>query len=293
MVTLRPTTEDDLPEIYDIYYQSEVGHEPDPPPRPEVFLDIRHEVRSGTGYVAERAGTIVGFATLTSRGRIAFLSSLFVREHEQSSGVGRLLLDRVLPRDGRLCCTLSSTDPRAIALYARAGMRPRWPNLLLRAIDLSPSAIPVADVEIVEGQAGDPELVRWDAAVCGRQREVDHAYWVEQERAMPLWFYRRGMRVGYGYVRLGAMSLRYADVAALGPIGVQTPGDATACVLAAVEWARQHAAVLRIDVPGPHPSLAPLLEAGFRIIDADTFCSAAGEPFADPCCYISSGGSLF
>ena len=53
---------------------------------------------------------------------------------------------------------------------------------------------------------------------------------------------------------------------------------------------RAHAAVLRIDVPGPHPSLAALLDAHFRIRDVETFMSAARTPFVDAQRYIGSGG---
>jgi hypothetical protein len=78
----------------------------------------------------------------------------------------------------------------------------------------------------------------------------------------------------------------------LGPIGVSTPEDATACVLAAVNLALQQADVLRIEVPGPHPCLATLLESGFRITYVDTFVSTATSPFFDAQRYIASGGDL-
>ena len=79
----------------------------------------------------------------------------------------------------------------------------------------------------------------------------------------------------------------------MGPIGVRISEDATACVLAAVDLALQQADVLRIEVPGPHPCLAILLESGFRISYVDTFVSTATSPFFDAQRYIASGGDLF
>jgi hypothetical protein len=147
-------------------------------------------------------------------------------------------------------------------------------------------------IEIIEADPGDPALVRWDAQISGRPRPVDHLYWVREQRAVPLWFRRQGQIVGYGYIRLGAGTLWYPQACTLGPIGVRTPQDATDCVLAAVSWALQRAEVLRIDVPGPHPCLATLLERGFRIAYVDTFVSTTNTPFFDVQCYIASGDLL-
>jgi hypothetical protein len=79
----------------------------------------------------------------------------------------------------------------------------------------------------------------------------------------------------------------------LGPLGARTPGDALACTLAAVRWGQERASLLRLALPGPHPALRSLLEAGMRITDFDTFVSTAQEPIFDPQCYLSTGGETF
>jgi hypothetical protein len=76
-------------------------------------------------------------------------------------------------------------------------------------------------------------------------------------------------------------------------IGVRAPTDAVACVLAAVEWARRHGRAVRISLAGPHPALAPLLAAGFRVAELETFCLSAEAPFFDARCYLPSGSDLF
>src|SRR5688572_11975808 len=129
---IRPATAADLPALYDIWYASEVGGDPHPPRRgPWPWL--AHELATGALLLAERDGVALGFAGTITRDEIVFLSDCFVRADAQSSGVGRGLLHQLLPRDGRTYCTISSNDPRAQALYVRAGMRPHWPFFILEA----------------------------------------------------------------------------------------------------------------------------------------------------------------
>jgi len=216
-----------------------------------------------------------------------------VRADAQSSGVGRHLLQRLFPRDDRTYCTVSSTDPRAQALYIRAGMRPRWPNFILDVETTKLGSMPTGKVEVVEARAGDPELIEWDAAVGGRRRPEDLAYLVAQRQAIPLWFTRGRRRIGYGYAQLFSPALLWRpDTLRIGPIGARNEQDALACVSATVEWARPRAQAINISVPGPHAALAALLEARFQISYVETFLSS-GQPFFDAGCYIPSGGTFF
>lgn len=289
---LRPARDTDLARVYDVVYANEVEGVPDPPPRQDDVPGLRHLLDNGTLYVAERDGRILAYAGAMTWGRVRFLTDLFAYPDQQSAGLGGALLRRVLPDDGHIRCTFSSTDPRALALYIRAGMQPQWPHFCLRLNGSLRGDAP-AGVEVVEGQAGDPEVERWEARIGGRERPADHAYWTQAQRAAPLWFWRRGEVVGYGYARLGARTLWHPDACTLGPIGALTPEDATACVLAAVAWARRHADVLLISVPGAHPALAPLLTAGFHITYVETFLCTESAPFFDARCYIASGSDLF
>lgn len=113
------------------------------------------------------------------------------------------------------------------------------------------------------------------------------------QQAIPLWFKRAGKVVGYGYVRPGAHTSSHPTACSLGPIGASTPADATGCVLAAVDQACQLASTLHIEVPGPHPCLLPLLEAGFQIEYTDTYMTSAQVAFFDPTRYVASGSDLF
>jgi GNAT superfamily N-acetyltransferase len=293
-LTIRPATAGHLAVVADIFYESQLDDNRHGLPRCGVPSLYQYELETGELYVAERASEGVAFAGLIQRGGVAFLADLFVRAPHRSSGIGARLLRQILPCDGRPCCTLSSGDPRALALYTRSGMLPRWPHFQLGATlrDLGPW--PDSPVQVVEAAVGDPELVRWDTEISGRCRPGDHRYWVERRGGTPLWFVLHGERVGYGYAQTYSDDLlRDPDTITLGPIGTRAATHATACVGAAVSWASARGATARIAIPGLHPALSPLLNVGFKITEVETFCSTVDDCFADVGCYVSSGSDLF
>lgn len=288
----RPALETDLRAMYEVFYQNEILDTPHPPAPGDTPSYLHHVLQTGTLYVAEQDGVILAFAGAITRGNISFLTDLFVQPTHQSGQLGQTLLRSVLPQDDLIHCTVSSSDPRALALYIRSAMRPQWPYFALQREKASKKIPLTSDVEIIKADPGDPELVRWDTQINGRLRPLEHLYWVREQHAIPLWFRRRQQVVGYGYLRLGAGTILHPNACMLGPIGVKTPEDATACVLAAMNLGLEHAEELHIDVPGPHPALTPLLESGFHIAYVDTFVSSTPTPFFDAQCYIPSGGDL-
>src|SRR5258708_5186535 len=295
MMKGRARREGDFAAMYAVYYLNEVGAaENIPPLSPQnVPAVLRNVFETGTMSVAEQDGRVLAFAGAITRGPVTFLTDLFVHPQTQSGGLGKILLQQVLAQGPSLIrCTMSSTDPRAQALYTREGMQPLFPHFNLQwrgPVHTEPEPL-ATDLEVVEGEAGDPAFVQWDAQVGGRARPVDHAFWLEQQHAVPLWFRRQGVTLGYGYVRQVAATLLTPRTWVVGPVGVSAPAYATECVLAAIRWAEPRAERLRIDVPGPHPCLAPLLERGFQIIYVETFHSTAS--FFDARCYIPSGSDL-
>lgn len=302
MTVFRHAQERDLSGIYDVFYQNEIAEVEKtgaPPPPPHHLSMLRHILKTGVLFVAEEQGQIIGYSGAILRGAITYLTDLFVLPGRQSSRLGKTLLDKAMPPgDGQMHCTMSSTDPRALALYIRSGMHPQWPHLNLRLVGplRDTPALQHLDVDIRETHANDPDLLAWDTSISGRSREMDHAYWVNEQQGIPLWFERKEQALGYGYVRPGmgsTSSIWYPQSCAIGPLGVKQPEDAEDCVLAAVKWAKQRAEVLSIDLPGPHPALAPLLECGFHIIYNETYLSSTDNQVFDARCYIASGSDLF
>jgi GNAT superfamily N-acetyltransferase len=293
MTIFRQANETELPAVFEVFYQNELLDNPDFSLPSDIPPYLSHVLQTGTLYVAEEDGKILAFAGAITRGNISFLTDLFVLPSFQSGKLGKMLLQTVLPQDNLIHCTMSSSDPRALALYIRSGMQPWWPHFALRFDMPTHAWTMVPDMEIIEADASDPALLGWDARVSGRPRPQDLQFWIREERAVPLWFRRQGQVVGYGFVRFGAGALSNPQACKLGPMGANTPDDATACVLAAVHWAMQRAVEIHIDVPGPHPCLRTLLDRGFHIHSFDTFVSSAPHPFFDERCYIASGGDLF
>lgn len=293
MATLiRRAEEPDLAQAHRVWYENEFHGVTSPSTAAGIPSDLRHILRTGTMVVAEQDGEVMAFAAAIRRGTVAFLTDLFVLPDRQSAGLGRALLETVLSPDQRSQCTLSSTDSRALGLYIRHGLRPRWPHFNLRWGRSPTSSSAEADVEVIQTEAEDPGVARWDEWIGGRSRPADHAYWAREQRAAPLWFRRHGTVVGYGYARFGAGTLQDPTACRLGPIGGATPEDAAACVLAAVNWVQERADIVLIDVPGPHLGLAPLLAARFQITYVENFLSTEGGPIFDASCYIPSGSNL-
>jgi len=291
---IRRAEPSDFAQIYDLWYDMETHDDPNPPRRNGIPSVYQHELETGEMYVAETHAEVVGFAAFIRRGPISYVSELFVRRDQQSSGLGRVLLSYVMPKDAYICCTLSSRDPRALALYIRAGMRPLWQNYLLIGKSSEVRQSPSKDVETKEQHDLDSELVRWDAKTSGRSRLIDHKYWLGKTQAVPLWFRRKGRRIGYGYVQTRNNDFVYNPEAVnIGPVGALTRRDALLCVLEAVRWAKPHSSLLRIGVPSVHPSLPVLLDYGFRITYVETFMSTSEAMFANMQCYVPSDSTLF
>ncbi|MBA2453813.1 MAG: GNAT family N-acetyltransferase, partial [Chloroflexia bacterium] len=256
-VEIRPAEVQDLPAALYAWRSAE-GMEPDHAPREgdPVPSSLPHAFDTGTMLVAAEDDRIVGFAATIDREPVTYLGQMFVLPEIQSGGVGRRLLEAVMPGEDRLRSTVASSDPRAVGLYVRHGMRPFWPVFDLEASVEHLRSLPPTDVEAETAEAGDPELIQWDAEIGGRLRPQDHAYWVRRKGGVPLWFERRGKRLGFGYVQVQPRSSDarwYGDTIRVGPLGVHEEADAVDCLIRAIDWARGQGGRLSVLVPGPHP----------------------------------------
>jgi GNAT superfamily N-acetyltransferase len=289
---LRPASADDLARIWDIRFADEIaGMDPIPEPGSSPQY-LAYMLAHGTLLVAERDDVVVGFAGRVDRGGVAYLTDLFVDPAHQSSAVGRNLLQHIFANAPSRRCTMASADYRALALYTRMGMTPRWPHILLQATARNRLDLSASDVEMIPANVDDAELVFWDQACSGRLRPEDLHFYVTRERGQVFWFRRGVETIGYGIVRLGAGNPWRPEAVVVGPLGVGSAEDALVCTLAAVAWAREHGPDIEISVPGRHPALKPLLDAGLLIDDVDTFC-ATDPAIVDPMRYIGSGGDFF
>jgi GNAT superfamily N-acetyltransferase len=75
-------------------------------------------------WVAVEGDTVVGMAEAIRRGSFWGLSMLFVHPDQQSGGIGHRLLDAALTyaQDAAVRMIMTSSDPRALRRYSRAGL---------------------------------------------------------------------------------------------------------------------------------------------------------------------------
>ncbi|MEU8196768.1 GNAT family N-acetyltransferase [Microbispora amethystogenes] len=290
-VVVRTATERDVPGLRAVADHFRLlGRWPE---RPD-FLDAERDF--GTLVVGEVDGTIAGFGATLPRGRVTHLGDLFVLPDHQSSGAGRMILARLLP-SGAPMMTFASADLRALALYVRRGMRPRCPLLYLSRPPQSARA-PQSARPAESGRAARARNETLAGVALARPesdpltpgaRDVDAAAALDArisggERIATLgWFAGlpgvtvRAAASGYAFVRVAG------DSAVIGPAGGDTPQDCVEAVLEAAD-ACSGAGSVEIAVPGTHPLLSLLLDAGWRIDDMDTLMTSEDLLRLD--CYI-------
>jgi GNAT superfamily N-acetyltransferase len=273
---LRDAGVDDLAAIYTVWRATELAGSERPPPEwpdgPGTMPWFSHLLAVGRLVVAVDDGVVTGFAGLLDHGRCVALSDFFVDPARQSGGIGRALLDEILP-PGRPSVVMASTDPRALGSYARRGMRPRWPAYYVGAdaAELRRGSWPSVEVEAIGA-----DDYRWELP-----GDAEH---YARLGAVPLSVRRDGRLLGTALVMTGnPQRLFQPDATEILESTAPTTEDAEDLVLGAVAHLRDEGASrILLQVPGPHPALAPLLERGFRITDVDTACASAEGLLADP-----------
>ncbi len=131
-------TEADLPTAYEVQREAslaagmEIGNVAGPA-GDMVPAKFRHEQRHGRFLVAEVDGRMVGFGAVFQRLNVAFLATFYVRPDAQIAGlgVGQTLIEALFEGLGPVRCVVSSAVHRAIAIYARNDLQPRWPLFML------------------------------------------------------------------------------------------------------------------------------------------------------------------
>jgi hypothetical protein len=237
-ITFRYATDDDLPECGRIHQEAIDGYLvpmgfPPVPKENQSLLRLHTHTRATSPnrfIVAERQkrlgrSRIVAFGSAVDREQLWFLSMLFVEPAEQARGLGKAVMERLLPRErhGRVLSTCTdAAQPISNGLYAALGMVPRIPlfNLVGRPRPgwepaPLPDGVTAARVEPASDGVLDTvqqaELDAFDRSVLGLAHPEDHAY---DLRERPWLFEYRdgsGRLVAYGYT---------GEVGRIGPIAV-------------------------------------------------------------------------
>jgi len=304
-ITIRPALSADLPDCHRIWrdgidaYLRPMGLPPLQADNPGVRRLHDHTLATDPRrfLVADRRDRrgedrVVAFGSALERGDVWFLSMLFVAPGEQAHGLGRALLERLLPedRDGWALATCTdSVQPISNGLYTTFGIVPRMPLFNLVGRPEPGFAWPA----LPDGTHGDPvdEPERWrdsaevaalDRSLLGFAHPEDHRFvQVEPRRAFE---YRdaRGELVGYGYA---------GEIGRIGPIAVSVP-ELLDPVLGHLLAAVQPRGASAVWLPGAAGhALATAIRAGLRI---EGFPVLVGwsRPFADYTRYVPTSPGL-
>lgn len=149
----------------------------------------------------------VGLGAAFQRDDFWFLSYLEILPEHQGTGVGRALLEFLLPPErARASTTLAtvveSRQPVSTMLYARYGILPRVPvywlgGLRLEGLPEVPAGLIVRPLSLVDHQRAIDVL---DRDLLGYARPQDHAMWVKDAEAAIVSVGEDGSLCGYGYL---------------------------------------------------------------------------------------------
>jgi GNAT superfamily N-acetyltransferase len=237
-------------------------------------------------FCAVEDGRICGMVSALVRGRLWYLSMLFVLPGHQSRGLGRALIEPALAygeaRGAEIRFTWATLDPRAQTRYVMAGMAPRWP--------IYPLEGDAAAVERLKARAAldrrerelpcDPcAAEKLTAEIFGDDRSDDLAHWrgdgatalaIARGGELAAFAYRRGTRIGPAAGRDDTALLKAVAAAA----GAAGGGSVTA------------------RVPGACSSLLEtMVGCGFCVGAPSLFM--ASRVFGRPELYLPSGPILY
>lgn len=226
-------------------------------------------------------GRVVAFGSAIRRERLWFLSMLFVLPDLQAGGLGRTILERLLPEDGADAILATATDsgqPMSNGLYASFGMVPRAPLFNLVGRPGRPDALPSLPAGITAGRVdGMPatavarDIDALDAEVLGFRRAVDHGYVRSEGRSLFVYRDGAGGLAGYGYT---------SEVGRIGPVGVRDP-DLLAPVVGHLLTTVEPRGASAVWVGGDaDETFVALVRAGLRIEDLPVLLCWR-EPFID------------
>jgi GNAT superfamily N-acetyltransferase len=237
---------------------------------------------------------IVGFVSAIVRDGLWFLSMLFILPEEQGLGLGRSLLEAVLPPAGTgmaLATCTDSVQPISNALYSMYGIVPRLPLLHLLgevrhpdALAVLPAGVTATPFEAIA--AGPPDgpghrtlieaIGRLDRETIGFEHPQDHRFLRVGGRRGFLYTDARGTDLGYGYA---------SEVGRLGPVVVLDPAH-LAPIVGHLLRAIQPRGAQAVWVAGAAAeTITTLLAAGLRFEDFPILL-CWDRPFADFARYL-------
>jgi GNAT superfamily N-acetyltransferase len=231
----------------------------------------------------------VAFGAAYRRDDVWFLSMLYVAPGRQGAGVGRSVLEYLMPpEDERRAITMATTvetiAPVSTMLYARYGIVPRAPLYWLHGLSRLEALPPLR--EGVEARPLEPDdraaIDDLDRALLGYARPAEHAMWTamaSQTRA----YLEDGRLAGYAYL---------ASDGWLGPVAAAADALLPAIVREILDGFDDAVDEVTITVPGYAEVILPaLLRAGMRARAGAGALYCSNGPLLPPS-YLPFGGYL-
>jgi len=160
--------------------------------------------------------------------------------------------------------TFSSLHAHALPVYTRAGLDAWWPLLYLGG---DVGALPRAPGWTVAA-ASPEEVAALEAEWTGIDRLADHRAWAARPGGQPV-----TARQGAAVLAAGTVAGEGAEYGiahlALSPAGGD--GEAVEAVTAVLASLSPPDGRARVYLPGPHPAVRPVLDAGWHVDAMDIF----------------------
>lgn len=291
-IIYRAAVEADIPAALDLFLEA-VGdiyrrHNMNMllPPRTAVEAAYRHIFRTGIFRVAEMDGQLICICHAIVRDELWFLSGFWAQPELQARGVGGKLLKEVWragaeEAGAKKFFVWSSMDHRAIASYLKAGMLPGYQIFTFSG---RPNAL--HDLPAPPGYEVEPLSLEAacdiDREIRETRREVDHRFWLSEEKLEGRQVRRAGRLVGYYYFKGESV----------GPVGWMERDGAEAVLTLACREADAQADALSLRVPGiNHDAIRFAFACGLRLSAMSHLFTSA--PIGRMEQYLASGPSLF
>jgi len=297
-IALRRAVPHDLPACEAVYraglnsYLGPLGFPEIPAESPALRRLHEHTMTTDPQHfwLAARGDEVLAFGSATVRPPVWFLSMLFVDPGVQARGLGRALLQRLLPESPDVPILATATDsaqPISNGLYASLGMVPRLPLLNLvgrpRADHGLPPLPPGIGAEPMGAQAaGTAEIAALDRSVIGFEHPQEGAFLDRDGRRGFAFRDAQGTLQGYGYA---------SEAGRVGPLAVTDPA-LLAPALGYLLTAVQPRGASSVWLPGSATeAVIAALRAGLRI-ESFPVLLCWNRPFADFSRYLPTSPGL-
>lgn len=219
----------------------------------------------GGFFVAEDAGKVIGAAFSWVRGRLWFLSHLFVLPRYHGMGTGRVLME-LSRRHGRTAGTklqaviTMAFNPASIALYMKAGMFPIQDIYLMKAPreSLAGQQLRVDHEKQGKNAWRGGDLDALDLDIMELARPAHHRFLLGLEEASCLVFRVGGRLVAYAY--------HFGD-GRIGPVATVEDAPYEAILETVMAFAGRQSDSLTLMIPGSNTvALGTALSHGFTLV---------------------------